>query len=112
MNITLYGIPNCDKIKTAKTWLTDRQLTFTFHDVRKDGLNDDLLEQIIQCLGLEKVINKRSTTYRNLTEEEKQQLQQVTTACNILINYPTLLKRPLIKCDNLFYLSTDIPLLT
>ena len=36
--ITLYGIPNCDTVKKARTWLAAQQLDFTFHDFKKQGL--------------------------------------------------------------------------
>ncbi|MCP4433031.1 MAG: arsenate reductase, partial [Gammaproteobacteria bacterium] len=41
MNVVMYGIPNCDTIKKAKTWLAEKNLDFTFHDYRKQGVPQD-----------------------------------------------------------------------
>ena len=41
--VTLYRIPNCDTIKKAKTWLSNHDLEFKFHDYRKQGIDNDQL---------------------------------------------------------------------
>ena len=42
--ITLYGIPNCDTVKKARTWLDGRGVTYRFHDFRAEGLDRKWLE--------------------------------------------------------------------
>ena len=71
MNVVMYGIPNCDTIKKAKTWLAEKNLDFTFHDYRKQGVPQDTLQQALDALGWEALLNKRGTTYRQLSDEQK-----------------------------------------
>ena len=38
MNLTLYGIPNCDTVKKARNYLEARGLGYHFHDYKKAGV--------------------------------------------------------------------------
>lgn len=95
MTTTMYGIPNCDTIKKAQKWLKDHNIPFTFHDYRKDGLDEQLVNQLIDIAGWDKLLNKRSTSYRALSDEQKASLDQHNIA-TLFIEFPTLIKRPLI----------------
>ncbi|PID34058.1 MAG: arsenate reductase, partial [Thiotrichales bacterium] len=57
MNV-LYGISNCDTIRKARKWLKERDIDYTFHDFRKDGLNPVQLRAWVDELGWEALINK------------------------------------------------------
>ena len=35
---TLYGIPNCDTVKKARTWLEKQKVPYEFHDYKKAGI--------------------------------------------------------------------------
>ena len=76
MSTILYGIPNCDTIKKAKKWLADNDIAFTFHDYRKDGIDNDFLVRAEAELGWEAMLNKRGTTFRQLEEQEKASLDK------------------------------------
>jgi Spx/MgsR family transcriptional regulator len=67
----MYGIPNCDTIKKAKKYLSDNNIEFTFHDYRKDGASEELVAEFCKNLGWEQVLNKRGTTYRALSDDER-----------------------------------------
>ena len=69
--ITLYGISNCDTIKKAKKYLTDNNIEFTFHDYRKEGVNEQMVAEFADKLDWEQLVNKRGTTYRALSDEQK-----------------------------------------
>lgn len=92
---TLYGIPNCDTVKKAQSWLKNNNIDFTFHDYRKDGLDEALLAQFLENLTWSELLNKRSTSYRNLSTEQKEALSQ-DTIISLFIEFPTLIKRPLL----------------
>lgn len=102
MSITLYGIKNCDTVKKARKWLDQHQVNYVFVDHRADGLNPDSLHHWLDTLGWEQLVNKRSTTYRALSESEKANLGP-NTAYALLEANPTLIKRPLL--DNQGQLS-------
>lgn len=98
MNHTImYGISpkSCDTIKKAQQWLHNNKIEFTFHDYRKDGLDSQLLDLLYQTSTWEALLNKRSTSYRALTEQQKETLDK-TSASQLFITFPTLIKRPLL----------------
>ncbi|BBN81372.1 arsenate reductase [Pseudoalteromonas sp. A25] len=101
---TMYGIPNCDTIKKAKKFLTDNNIAFNFHDYRKDGIDEALLESFFTQLGWENVLNKRGTTYRALSEEQKQTLNE-QNAKALLLESPAMIKRPILVNENKYYLG-------
>ncbi|MGC7560161.1 ArsC family reductase [Pasteurella sp. PK-2025] len=96
--ITVYGIKNCDTVKKALTWLTENNIAHQLHDYRVDGITKSWLEQAEAQFGWEALVNKRSTTWRNLSDEIKQNLSK-QTALEVLFEQPTLIKRPIILQD-------------
>ncbi|MFT5879158.1 MAG: Spx/MgsR family transcriptional regulator [Moritella sp.] len=98
MTTVMYGIKNCDTIKKTKKWLEANNLEFTFHDHRSDGLDQTQLQNWCQTLGWEQVLNKRGTTYRQLTDDQKSSLNE-TSAIALLLEYPAMIKRPILDID-------------
>lgn len=96
---TLYGIKNCDTIKKARKWLEEQQIPYQFHDFKTDGLSADLLNEFVNKSDWQVMLNKRSTTFRNLSEEIKNNLTD-EVIFNAVIEQPTLLKRPLLALNN------------
>lgn len=96
---TIYGINNCDTVKKAVKWLEQNAIAYQFHDFRKDGLSEELLLSLEQKAGWDALINKRSTTYRNLSSEVKDNLTG-QTAVNTILEQPTLIKRPVLLTNN------------
>ena len=98
--VTLYGIKNCDTVKKARTWLEAHEVAYQFHDFRQDGLSKTTLSDWIKQLGRDALINKRSTTWRNLNDKDKA-ISNDTQALNLLLAQPTLIKRPVLASDKL-----------
>lgn len=96
-SIIIYGISNCDTIKKACRWLDEQQINYQFHDYRKDGLTQTMLEEFECNVGWENLLNKRSTTYRQLDKTKKETLNR-QNALDLLEKHPTLIKRPLLVC--------------
>ena len=92
----VYGIKNCDTMKKAFTWLDNNKIEYTFQDYRKPPLTPEEIAGILKLIGLDKLVNKRSTSWRALSESEKEAVLDPATAAPILIANPTLIKRPLI----------------
>lgn len=106
----MYGIKNCDTIKKARRYLEDNGISYQFHDYRADGLNDDLLSTFIINLGWEALVNKRGTTWRKLSEHEKNAVIDAQSAKKVLLAEPAMIKRPvLVSSDNRYIVgfSTD-----
>ncbi|MDO4430509.1 MAG: ArsC family reductase [Lonepinella koalarum] len=93
--IIVYGIKNCDTVKKALQWLSEKGIEHGLHDYRVEGLTEEFLTQAEAQFGWENLVNKRSTTWRNLDEHIKQTLNK-TTALQVLMAQPTLIKRPII----------------
>jgi Spx/MgsR family transcriptional regulator len=95
MTVTLYGIKNCDTVKKARDWLTTKNIDYRFHDFRADGLTKDQVALWLNEIGLEALINKRSTTWKELADSVKANLDE-KSALGIVVENPTLIKRPLL----------------
>ncbi len=93
--VTLYGISNCDTIKKARRWLTDAGIEYRLHDYRKDGLNQLQLEQWADELDWQQLLNRRGTTWRKLTDEQKNTINR-DRAIQLMLEYPAMIKRPLL----------------
>jgi len=92
---TLYGISNCNTVKKAKDWLQENNIDFQFHDYRKQGLTAELLESFEVSLGWEKLLNKQSTSWRKLTDDQKKSISK-DSAMQYMLETPTLIKRPVL----------------
>lgn len=95
MAFTVYGIPNCDTVKKSRRWLDDQGVAFDFHDFRKDGLTAEQLSKWLDAVGAEKLVNKRGTTWRKLSDAEKAEAEQ--NPVPILLENPAIIKRPVIE---------------
>lgn len=102
MNI-LYGIKNCDTVKKARAWLEKNHIAYTFHDFRTDGLSETQVSNWINELGLETLVNKRSTTWKEIDEETKNKFNE--NAIKIITANPTLIKRPLLETGKQTYVG-------
>ena len=91
--ISIYGLKNCDSCREATKWLNSNNIEHKFFDLKDNVLSKSSLLKWINIHSLEKIINKKSTTWRNLDEVSKNQLD--TVAVNIIIDFPTLIKRPI-----------------
>jgi len=93
--LVMYGIKNCDSVRKARTWLEARQIAYRFHDYRIDGLDAALLQRFVDALGLDAVLNQRSTSWRQLDDAQKSDLTP-DKAVQLMLAVPTLIKRPIL----------------
>ncbi len=96
MPFTLYGLKNCDTCRKACKWLDSQGIEYRFHDLRTDGLESRRLTQWIESLGWETLLNRRSTTWRMLSVEEREPLDE-KLATKLMLSQPTLIKRPVLE---------------
>ena len=71
MPVTVFGIPNCDTVKKARTWLDAQGIAYTFHDYKKQGADPDRIAEWIAAAGRDKVVNRAGTTFRKLSPEDQ-----------------------------------------
>jgi arsenate reductase (glutaredoxin) len=91
--ITVYGLRACDTCRKALKWLKDEGIDHRFHDMRADGLDRAVLVRWIEALGWETLLNRRGTTWRQLPETEKKNLDEAR-AVSLMLAHPALIKRP------------------
>ena len=94
-NIKIYGIKNCDTVKKALKYLSSNEIDFDFIDFRVNPISKNEFQNMIEKVGLEVLINKRSKTYRLLTDSEKDNVN-----FELILKYPTLIKRPVMIQDS------------
>ncbi len=97
--IILYGIPNCDTTKKAMAWLKKNKIDFSFHDYKQDGISKQKLEVWCNKLGWENIFNKRSTTWRELSEGEQKKVTNQSAAIKLMIENNSIIKRPVIEFE-------------
>jgi Spx/MgsR family transcriptional regulator len=94
--ITVYGIPNCDSVKKARTWLEQHGLTHAFHDFRKLGVPAEPLQQWLAQAGWERVLNRKGTTWRKLDTGVQTAVVDGASAAALMQQQPSVIKRPVI----------------
>ncbi len=102
--ITLYGIKNCDTMKKAMQWLDKNGIEYSFHNYKKQGVDQAALEAAIAQHGWDTVINKRGTTWRQLPENVKSSMN-AEKAVTAAIENPSLIKRPLLMIGAQTYIG-------
>jgi Spx/MgsR family transcriptional regulator len=100
----MYGIKNCDTIKKARLWLSQQGVSFDFHDYRSDGLDVTWLQQVEAHLGWEAMLNKRGTTFRQLSDADKENIDK-DSALALMLQHPAMIKRPLLIHQDSHYLG-------
>jgi arsenate reductase len=93
---TLYGIKNCDTVKKARNWLDQNGIDYRFHDFRTDGLTPELLQHFAEHLDWNTLLNRSSTSWRQLSAEQQCGLTQ-EKAMRLMLATPTLIKRPILE---------------
>lgn len=91
----LYGIPNCDTVKKARSWLDAQGVAYDFHDYKKAGIDEAGLRGWVDELGWETILNRAGTTFRKLPDEAKTGLD-ADKAIALMLAQPSMIKRPIL----------------
>lgn len=95
MEITIYGIKNCDTMKKARAWLDKHGVDYAFHDYKTAGIERQRLEQWCQKVGWELLLNRAGTTFRKLPDADKNGLD-AKKAVALMLAQPSMIKRPVL----------------
>src|SRR6478609_4016258 len=93
----LYGIKNCNTVKTAIDWLNKNKIAFEFHDYKKLGITPAKLSAWSKQVGWESLVNKRGTTWRQLDEAVQKKVTNEKAAIALMQEKTNVIKRPLIE---------------
>jgi len=97
MTAVVYGIPNCDSVKRARAWLSEKGAAFAFHDFKKQGVPPARLDAWIAALGWEPLVNRKGTTWRGLDEDLRAGIVDAASARALMLAHPSVIKRPVIE---------------
>ena len=95
----LFGIPNCDTVRKARKWLDEQGQAHEFIDLRADTPSTHKIAEWLAVVGAERLINRRSTTFKQLSQRDKAALED-DGAVSVLQAHPTLIKRPVMEWNN------------
>ena len=93
---TIYGIKNCDTMKKARAWLEGHKVAYEFHDYKSAGIERGVLEGWARKVGWEVLLNRAGTTFRKLTDADKQGLTE-KKALALMLAQPSMIKRPVLE---------------
>ncbi|QNP49291.1 arsenate reductase [Diaphorobacter aerolatus] len=95
--IIIYGIPNCDTVKKARSWLTDQGVNYEFHDFKKQGVPADRLPLWLKAVGRDKLLNTKGTTWRKLDPAVQAQASDDAGAIEVMKEHASVIKRPVVE---------------
>ncbi len=93
----VYGIKNCNTVKSAIDWLNKNKVEFEFHDYKKSGITAEKLSAWSKQVGWENLVNKRGTTWRQLPEVDQKKVTHEKAAIGLMVEKTSVIKRPLIE---------------
>jgi len=96
--LTVFGIRSCDTCRKARKYLAEHDIEFRFHDVRDDGLDIQMLERWSARLDWQKLLNRKSLTWRKIPEVDRDDMTR-ERAFALMLDQPTLLKRPVLEAE-------------
>jgi len=95
--MTVYGIKNCNTVKSALDWLKKNKIEYEFHDYKSKGITDAKLKDWSKQVGWESLVNKRGTTWRQLEEAVQKKVTNESAAIALMKEKTSVIKRPLIE---------------
>ncbi|NKI93441.1 ArsC family reductase [Rhizobacter sp. SG703] len=96
-SISLYGIPNCDTVKKARQWLAGQGAAVQFHDFKKDGVPDALIDGWLKQVDWETLLNRKGTSWRGLDDATKAGVTDAASARAVMQAQPSTIKRPVVR---------------
>jgi arsenate reductase len=93
----VYGIKNCNTVKSAIEWLKKNKVEFEFHDYKKSEITENKLKEWCKQVGWESLVNKRGTTWRQLDEAVQTKVINEKSAIALMMEKTSVIKRPLVE---------------
>jgi Spx/MgsR family transcriptional regulator len=94
--IYLFGIPNCDTVKKARTYLESRAIPFEFVDFKKSPPTSESIELWQKAFG-GLPVNTKGQTYKKHAEEYEALSEKAKIA--FICKNSSMIKRPILQKD-------------
>jgi arsenate reductase (glutaredoxin) len=104
---TIYGIKNCQTVQKALKFLYENKIEYTFHDYKKQGIDEDHLEKWCEVFGWQKVLNRAGMMWRNALDEVKIKVIDQDSAIEFMLKVPTSIKRPIVEFGSELLIGFD-----
>ncbi len=95
--VRVYGIANCDTVRSARGWLAERGVGYGFHDFKRDGVPVDHLDAWLARLGWENLLNRKGRTWRELDAAAQAAVSDAQSARAVMLAHPSSIKRPVVE---------------
>lgn len=95
--MNVYGLQSCDITVKTRRWLEEHDLTYDFHDYKLEGISKEKLEEWDKKIGWQTLLNKRSTTWRELTPAQQEKITNKEAALQLMLEKNSIIKRPVIE---------------
>ena len=96
MKPKIYSLISCDTCRKALGALAKAGVDVEVIDIRADGVAPKVLDAFAKDPGPDVLINRRSTTWRQLDEQAREHAMDPGKMADVLAQHPTLMKRPVI----------------
>jgi arsenate reductase len=107
MKVKLYGIPNCNTVKKALSWLEEHQIDFVFHDFKKLGIAETKLRDWAFVQGWELLMNRKGLTWKQLDLQIKESINSENAAVALMQEKTSLIKRPVLEANGKIFFGFD-----
>ncbi len=97
--MVLYGIPNCNTVKKARTWLEEHKVNYTFHDYKKAGITEAKLKEWIARTSWQTLVNKQGKTWRQLDKSVQEKVTDEKSAIKLMLEKNSVIKRPVTETE-------------
>ncbi len=103
----VYGIANCNTVKSARAWLDTHRHAYEFVDYKKTPPTSALLARWCAAFGWENVLNRRGTTWRMLDARAQNAVKDEKSAIALMLAKPSIIKRPIVESGRTLLLGFD-----
>lgn len=94
-SVQVYGLRRCSTCVKARKWLDASGIRHTFIDYRDDPVDPAVLTGWAHKLGWDVLVNRASTSWRSLSDDQKQAVDDQQWL-ELIAEHPTLIKRPVL----------------
>ncbi|WP_435357075.1 arsenate reductase [Emticicia sp. SJ17W-69] len=106
--LKVYGIPNCDTVKKTTVWLKSKGIAYEFHDYKKQGISKEKLAEWLTQISYETLINRKGTTFKSLSDEEKAEISDNASAIDLMFEKTSVIKRPIVESDKILAVGFNV----